>query len=241
MSDGFRSQHEQFHLDLTSRQVSGVLVGGLLALATAFSLGVSVGHRVATTPASLDTPRTPQSLDAPVPPPTPPVAFHEALRANDDVVKPAPVTAAVAKLPEPEPAPVVAPPVVAEPVVEAPKPVEKAIEKPLEKVVARPEPVKPEAAKPEPVKPEAVPDDDDIDSTWTVQFASSPTRHEADKLASNLSDHGYTARVVVADLPGKGRYYRVRVGRFASRETADLLRREASSKTGVSGVVMRSQ
>lgn len=250
MSDGFRSQSDSVTLDLSSRQVTGVIVGSLLSLAVVFALGVSVGHRVGSAPLPGNGPASVDALDKPVPPPEPAMAFHDALRTDDPSHVPNPRVAAKPAEVEPKPAPVVP---------EAPVPAVAEAAKPIAAAIATPEPVKPVAV-PEPVKPapvvakpvvaapEAKPkpvgmndEGADLDETWTVQFASSPARAEADRMAATLGEKGYAARVVVADLAGKGRYYRVRVGRFASRDTADNLRREASAKTGVTGVVMRSQ
>ena len=76
--------------------------------------------------------------------------------------------------------------------------------------------------------------------TWCVQFGSTPNRADADKLAATLSDYGYSPYVVSADIPGKGVYYRVRVGRFEAKAGADKLRADAtaSHKLLQPGVVM---
>ncbi len=74
--------------------------------------------------------------------------------------------------------------------------------------------------------------------SWCVQFGASPSIAEAEKLAGKLVADGYPAYVVTAQIPGKGRYYRVRVGHFAKKVEADGLRASAASKQGLAGLVM---
>ncbi len=56
--------------------------------------------------------------------------------------------------------------------------------------------------------------------SFAVQLASYRTRPRADGLRAMLVDVGYTAYVVVSNVPPSGRYYRVRVGPFETREKA---------------------
>jgi len=56
---------------------------------------------------------------------------------------------------------------------------------------------------------------------FSVQIAAFDTRSEADALAKRLSGRGYTARVVGERSP-----YRVRIGRYPTRERADTARRQ---------------
>ncbi len=60
---------------------------------------------------------------------------------------------------------------------------------------------------------------------FAVQVASFRARPGAEELRSVLQDAGYPVQVVEADIPGSGRYYRVRVGPFVTEEEA----REAAS------------
>jgi len=57
---------------------------------------------------------------------------------------------------------------------------------------------------------------------YTVQVASCKHRSDADTLAGTLRSKGYPVSVVPADIPGKGRWYRVRVGAFKTRQQARL-------------------
>lgn len=60
---------------------------------------------------------------------------------------------------------------------------------------------------------------------FAVQVASFRLRPKAEELRTVLLDAGYPVQVVEADIPGSGRYYRVRVGPFVKDEEA----REAAS------------
>ncbi len=55
---------------------------------------------------------------------------------------------------------------------------------------------------------------------FAVQLASYRTRPRAEGLRAMLVDVGYTAYVVESNVPPSGRYYRVRVGPFDTREEA---------------------
>lgn len=71
---------------------------------------------------------------------------------------------------------------------------------------------------------------------YTVQVASYRDSRDAQELAQRLERKGYQAFVAEAEIPGKGRWYRVRVGRFGTRKEAasygeSLMRKEPSLKS----------
>lgn len=55
---------------------------------------------------------------------------------------------------------------------------------------------------------------------WTTQVASFSSQSEAEQAVSRLLTKGIEAYLVKSNIPGKGIFYRVRVGRFASRSAA---------------------
>lgn len=55
---------------------------------------------------------------------------------------------------------------------------------------------------------------------FTIQVRSSPNEADAKQFADSLKSAGFDAYVMRADLGGKGVWFRVRVGRFQSREEA---------------------
>lgn len=60
----------------------------------------------------------------------------------------------------------------------------------------------------------------------TIQAVSIKDLAEADAVVNKLKDRGYPAYKVIAVVPGKGIWFRIRVGRYASRDAAgdDLAR-----------------
>jgi cell division protein FtsN len=64
---------------------------------------------------------------------------------------------------------------------------------------------------------------------------STQERSEADRIAARFAGRG--ARVTVADVPGKGRWYRVRLGSFDTREAADRYLKDLERTTGAKGFV----
>lgn len=62
----------------------------------------------------------------------------------------------------------------------------------------------------------------ELKGNFTVQVASFKTVEDAERLAGKLGDKGYPVFVVPADIPGRGRWYRVRVGAFPTRREAGV-------------------
>jgi len=55
---------------------------------------------------------------------------------------------------------------------------------------------------------------------FTIQIASFSSKEDADRLALKLTDHGHAAFVVAVEIPNKGTWYRVRVGKYQDRPSA---------------------
>lgn len=60
----------------------------------------------------------------------------------------------------------------------------------------------------------------DAGGNFTAQVGSHSDQSEANEQVSRLRAAGFDARSVVAELPGRGTWYRVQVGRFADRGEA---------------------
>jgi cell division septation protein DedD len=73
---------------------------------------------------------------------------------------------------------------------------------------------------------------------YTVQLGASQHRTEALQLASRASTTGQKAYVVEARLPGKGVWYRVRVGAFPDKPAAERFRRDIERELRMDAVVM---
>ena len=266
---GNRPARERFEFSLDARQVAGVILGSLGALALAFFLGNALGKRVADRPApaapvaAAAKPADPlAALDQPPRAdggePDPRLSYHEALTASrpppehlPPAPKPQPIPAPVpeAKAPAAKPAapPQVAaapsasapatasPPVAATPGAAAPAVAAEARAAPQAK--AAPPPVKPAAApekaaaKPAPAAPKAAPGK----GAFVVQVGSTQDRFEAERIAARFASRG--PRVTAADVPGKGRWFRVRLGSFETREAADRYLRDLERTTGAKGFV----
>lgn len=61
---------------------------------------------------------------------------------------------------------------------------------------------------------------------FNLQVISYETEAEAEAFAEALREKGHGAFVMVADIPDRGRYYRVRIGPFESRWRANIYRKK---------------
>lgn len=251
---GNRPARERFDFSLDSKQVASVILGSLGALGLAFFLGHALGQRVADRPA-------PPARAAAAAPQADPLgvldrapragggeapaqfSFHETLtsaKPPQDKLPPGPKSPSPPPpAAEPKPAPVVA----AAPADNKAVPAEsKAVPQPVAALApSGPVPTGPVAvearkATPAPASPPASPRPvTSGKGAWVVQVGSTQDRIEAERIAARLATRG--ARVVVADVPGKGRWYRVRLGSFDTRESADRYLRDLERGTGAKGFV----
>jgi cell division septation protein DedD len=94
------------------------------------------------------------------------------------------------------------------------------------------------AVKPEPANLPGPPADT---GSFTVQLGASQDGADAAQLAARAAAAGLKAYVAEAHLPGKGVWYRVRVGAFADKESAERFRRDVERELRTSAVVMPSR
>ena len=243
---------ERFELALDTRQVIAVLLGSMVILGGVFVLGMSVGRQATTVPAApIAAPKDALArLDEPVASreePAPELKAHQALtdvRSFDQTlpvphVKATTVAIAPAAPPKARPEETSPPPPQAPNPFAAPAPLEKAAAAPVPAPAATPG-VASTAVKPgraEPMKPprsaaRAVPSAKR--GAYAIQVASVPRRADAERLARRYDARH--PRIVTADVPGKGRWYRVLIGAF---ETQDAAKRQLATLTrsGVHGIV----
>ncbi|TXD39681.1 SPOR domain-containing protein [Lujinxingia vulgaris] len=103
---------------------------------------------------------------------------------------------------------------VAEPEPEAPTPPTPAEEP--QRAAAAPAPVEQAAAEPADVAAT-----EEVEAArYTLQVASHPTMERARAEMDKLSAQGLAPHVIAADIPGQGKFYRVRIGKFATVEQA---------------------
>lgn len=74
-------------------------------------------------------------------------------------------------------------------------------------------------------------------SKYTVQVASCSSRKEAEALKASLEKNGFTPHVFESRIPGKGTWYRVRLGNGMDMEAANRL----AAKVGSGAAVMSDQ
>ncbi|MBL8911450.1 MAG: SPOR domain-containing protein [Archangium sp.] len=75
------------------------------------------------------------------------------------------------------------------------------------------------------------------DGSWTVQLSAYQDRGEADRFADGLRDKGYAPYIVEANIPGKGTWYRVRMGRFGSKDQATRYMDDFRRETAMNAIV----
>jgi cell division septation protein DedD len=101
-----------------------------------------------------------------------------------------------------------------------------------------PPPTPPEAAPPPaaaPAGPESAPPPAAL-KPWTVQLAAAGDRAEADRFAARFA--ALHPRIEDAIVPGKGRFFRVRVGSFETKDAAQRYLKDVARETGAKGIVV---
>ena len=79
------------------------------------------------------------------------------------------------------------------------------------------------------------------DASFSVQVAASQNMTEANQWVQSWRDRGYSAFLMVADLPDKGRWYRVRLGTFPSRDTAENFASQLKEKEQVEAIAVQNE
>lgn len=88
---------------------------------------------------------------------------------------------------------------------------------------ARPAPTEPVATRSAPAAAHSTPKVPEATSptgAFTLQLGASPNRDDAERQASRLREKGYAPYIVAAEVPGKGTWYRVRMGSFPTKDAA---------------------
>jgi len=213
MRETHHRNRDRIDLQLDNRQIVSFVIGSLIVLGVVFALGVMVGKQLASDAAPVA-----QALD--------PLA---AIDAQEKALADAAIEEAAAQKEAAEAltfAQELTRPKAVDPVIEPTKGAAPA-EPTREERVAKAEP----AAAPEPSG----------SGSLTVQIASLPSRGDADKLVDKLAAKGFDAYVVAADIPGKGQYFRVKVGAFETRDEANQALAELKEKTSMAGIVTNAR
>ena len=231
MRDAHRMR-EKYDLSLDSRQVVSLLIGGIVVLGAVFVLGVLVGKKLAGTPRADRGPDLLTALDHKSDAlerarAAPPLTFQE------ELTKPTPPAPAIARAPSTSAVtgPSLAGPTLARAAAAPAAPVTPSPTPPAAPASsARPTPVTTEkkaeavatrtAPTPAPHAPPKVPEATSATGAFTLQLSASPRRDDAERQASRLREKGYAPYIVSAEVPGKGTWYRVRMGSFPSKDAA---------------------
>jgi cell division septation protein DedD len=206
-------RRERFELSLDGRQVASIVVGALVILGVVFVLGLNVGKQIGIRQAEAVAPGDLEALDH-APAPAPPA--KEPLTFHDRLTKETPPAAPPppAAAPNPPPAATSTPPAAST-----------SAAPPTAKPAA---PANPFESKPPPP-----------DRPWTVQLAATQDRAEAERTAARFA--ALNPRVEPAEVPGRGRFWRVRVGAFDTRQAAERYLRDVARETGAKGFVTPSR
>ena len=260
MRDAHRMK-DKYDVSLDNRQIAGLLVGGVVVLGAVFVLGVVVGKSLAAG-GQTSAPDMLSALDArqealsrAQAESAAALTFHEELTRKAAEVAPAPqAKPPEAKPAEPKPAEVkvaevkvadvkmaeAAPPE-ARPVADvqtavAPEGAGKVEPASVTARTAEPgrmqQAIARATAQP-PVRPAAVAPN----GAYTLQLSAFQTREEADRFAAKLRGRGYAPYVVTAQLPGKGTWYRVRMGSFDSKDRAQHYLADFKRETQLQAIV----
>ncbi len=239
MRDAHRMK-EKFDLSLDGRQVGSVLIGGIIVLGAVFVLGVVVGKQLATNEQTQSAPDLLTALDQKA---QATLTFQDELTRKQPVLAPEPdpkpVVVVEAKAPE-EPKKVEAPAKLEEPAKVQPAPKVAEVAAPSGEVDASPVPtrtaddgLKEAFARASETRPPQAAEN----GAWTLQLSASQSKDEADRFAARLRDRGYAPFIVKAEVPGKGTWYRVRMGSFASKDAAANYLKDFKRETQISAFV----
>ncbi len=229
-------------LTLERGQVTTLIVGSVVALGAVFLVGVGVGRRLAPVPSASPTAAEPIEESGSVPT----LTFHDTLTQETveevaPVVKKAPAKVAVAAKASEKKASA------KQARSDAAKIDAAALAKAHVAVVAQVAKKSPESAEKSPAEKTAVATarsasdaraEAKVANRFAVQVASSQKEADIDRLAARIRESGYTATIVPAEIPGRGRWYRLQVGSFANREDAAMKQAELKVALDLSGLVV---
>jgi cell division septation protein DedD len=197
----------KYEFSFDNRHVVSGCIAAVVVVGAVFVLGVLVGKKVATDQRATRAQDLLSALDdkaAIERPVTPQLTFQEELTK---------------KLPEPaaKPASLPAPAEIVTHAETAPADVKVETLAPVQREPAR----RPEVAEDKRTSPKrAVKLEPKAASGFTLQLSSTQRRVDADRFAARLREKGYAPLVNEAQVPGRGTWYRVRLGSFSSREGA---------------------
>jgi len=79
------------------------------------------------------------------------------------------------------------------------------------------------------------------DARYSVQVGSYPNMKEATRVIERWKGKGYPAYMMIADIPDRGRWYRVRLGGFQTRGDANAYLKELKTRENVDALVVLNE
>jgi DedD protein len=226
---------DKVEISLDGRQIFFLFFGSAVAACLIFVVGVLIGKRIearalALQPAPIEDPLAALDQLGDADEADEGLTFHKALTPPKPMALPK-TSSTPAKADKPVTEAKRAEPKAPPPKIEKPAPVvavdDKADDddKPDVKPEARPEPVKPDpkplpAARPQVVQQSATKKPDATASHFTLQLSAFPDKSDAEEFMHKIQSAGYKPFLVSSEIPGKGVFFRVRVGDYGSRQAA---------------------
>jgi cell division septation protein DedD len=225
---------EKIELQLDNRQIVSFVIGSLVVLGVVFALGVMVGKQLAT--AAVEPPKSEDPL-ATIDAKEQVRAVPASVQGTGELQKSKEVGLSFAdELTKAKPANPLA-----EPMRSGPSPAPRADPKPEAKPEPRPPPAAPEPAKRKgglagafekaALKPSP-------GEGFSLQVSSFPSRADAAKVVTQLSDKGFNPYIAEADVAGKGHLFRVRIGPYPSRDAAEGALQALKKKSALPAIII---
>jgi len=223
---------DKVEISLDGRQIFFLFFGSAVAACLIFVVGVLIGKRIearalALQPAAIEDPLAALDQLGDADEADEGLTFHKALTPpKAELPKKAEKPVVEAKKLEPKPQPPKA--------VDKPAPVVAVDDSADDEEESKPEPAKkPEpkkieapraplpAARPQVVQQQAAAKKPDATAShFTLQLSAFPDKADAEEFMRKIQSAGYKPFLVASEIPGKGVFYRVRVGDYGSRQSA---------------------
>jgi septal ring-binding cell division protein DamX len=251
---------DKVEISLDGRQIFFLFFGSAVAACLIFVVGVLIGKRIearalAMQPAAIEDPLAALDQLGDADEADEGLTFHKALTppkpekpAAEAKKTPEPKKEAVAvKAPPPKPAPAVdkkPAPIVADDDADDD---DTAASDTKASDAKKPEPKKPEVAKSAPLpatRPQVVQQTpakkpDATSSHFTLQLSAFPEKGDAEEFMRKIQTAGYKPFLVASEIPGKGIFFRVRVGDYGSRQAAVDAKTEFEKKQRIIAYVAK--
>ena len=208
---------DKVELSLDGRQIFFLFFGSAVAACLIFVVGVLIGKRLEARALAMQPPAVEDPLAAldqlgDADEAAEGLTYHKAL-TRGAAARPVPKPAVETPAPVPAPAP---------PVVQAQLPAPPVAAGAMSGAAARDSKAPLPAGKPQvvaaaPKKPDAKPA---AGPRFTLQLSAFPERADAEEFMRKIQAAGYKPFLVASEIPGKGTFWRVRVGDYASKQAA---------------------